>query len=443
MIIDNNLKKYITTNLMNNHSSRSLFHFLANEYYYLSNSSERIAAYNKAVFEKKTYVKKYFKDFDYNSSIKIPMIDSKYYSLDIYERVKYSLKTKDAFTKDEIISNRVISNRKILNMQANVGTKVTKLLTKFATKFDNNTEPVIPYRYVDIGYIKERLINNMYAPIRDENIYLSYDPLAFVAAGLVGESCLSPEGENNYSVFGNANYKNALVAFNKDWSWRAFVWIEHEDKIFTINKGYPQENYAAQLTIIKYFEERGYEYVSGDPFCNTYIYHDSDNAFYEDFQESNSNYHVELEVASNKCLITGNDISYNNTIYGDSCAECGRLFIGDSEEGYCSSCEENNGYHYCESLEQNYLLDDLQCYGEYGIPDGVPSELVPWCADEGEPLNCHTCMLHHTKDKKAFINRLKDIVKNDYIELNQGEQEVDYEFYYKEIKDYVDKNSIG
>lgn len=51
------------------------------------------------------------------------------------------------------------------------------------------------------------------------------------------------------------------VLHTADFSWRAWLLIDTKEKLFSIPKGYPRENYYAQILAYKYFKDMGYTFV--------------------------------------------------------------------------------------------------------------------------------------------------------------------------------------
>ena len=105
--------------------------------------------------------------------------------------------------------------------------------------------------------------------------------------------------------------------------------------------GYPRENFYAQVAIKKYFEDKGYQYISQYLF-NHGAYQDLDI-----FHGPVSEIRGKDRVAVNKYLdidlylgIPIKDSDYKNIIAA-YCEGCDTLYIGEYtfDNGYCEPCE--------------------------------------------------------------------------------------------------------
>ena len=142
----------------------------------------------------------------------------------------------------------------VLEKDVKVGEKTFRAGSKFTRALGHYAEITNNYN------IKSRLVGNFQPQaMGNEPVYLSYSPWAMSEAAIVGDSCLSPHGENQHAMPAALGYKNLFVASNENMTWRAWVMVDNKRKLYRLGKGYPREKYELQLTVMKFMREKGYK----------------------------------------------------------------------------------------------------------------------------------------------------------------------------------------
>jgi hypothetical protein len=232
------------------------------------------------------------------------------------------------------------------------GMKLTRFFTsllEFLNKKDKESEKAVGRFRID--------------PNDKVKIFISAYLPSFIKAGAVGHSCLSEGGVNEHATFMTLGYKNLLVVHDIDFSFRAWLALDHVNKYFTLAHTYPRENFFLQLITYKYLESLGYKAVRNyfhfpqymdmglsEHFNGETVEGDNRDA-YNKFDEGIFKFYGRSE-AGNQTIAR---------VYG--CDGCDKSSINpDFLEGeeYCESCRENNDeYSYCQRCNDRYHNDDL------------------------------------------------------------------------------------
>lgn len=188
---------------------------------------------------------KEFKErFEDETEQKKRMLDEKIFFLG----KELAIYLKKNLSKEEILSNRIKRDYRVGFKRFGAGGKVTKLLSAISDIYN-------------LWSIKDHYIGNMVADEKIETVFLSTHPFTGYLAGMISDSCLSPEGCNLHAGIQYNGYKNSALFHNQSLTWRAFVSFDFENKYFKISKGYPRENYTLQFLLKRYFENLGFSLV--------------------------------------------------------------------------------------------------------------------------------------------------------------------------------------
>ena len=232
------------------------------------------------------------------------------------------------------------------------GMKLTRFFTsflEFLNKKDKESEKAVGRFRIDPND-KVKIFVSAYLP-------------SFIKAGAVGHSCLSEGGVNEHATFMTLGYKNLLVVHDNDFSFRAWLALDHVNKYFTMAHTYPRENFFLQLITYKYLEALGYKAVRNYFRFPEYM----DMGLSEHF--SGASVEADNRDAYNKFdegifKFYGRSEAGNQTIarsYG--CDGCDKSSINPDflgGEDYCESCRENDeDYGYCQNCDDRYHNDDL------------------------------------------------------------------------------------
>lgn len=239
-------------------------------------------------------------------------------------------------TMEEILSNKLKRDYKVGLKRYGKGGKLTRVLSAL-------TEI---YR---LHGIKDRYIGNLLPENALEGIYLSVHPFTGYLAGIISKSCICPEGCNKHTGVIYNGYYNAAMLHNADLTWRAFISIDFENKVFTVNRGYPREDYLMQHTVKKYFEELGFKFVY-DYFAYP-EYWDSNTLFTGErgnFQNKDGFYPYTKEDS-----ITG--IQGRDTIAEVYHSDYNDTFDFDPEHIH----EGNDDYTWCDYEEEEHYYDSV------------------------------------------------------------------------------------
>lgn len=313
-------------------------------------------------------------------------------------------------TDNEIMSNKiekeiVLTFSKFESKLDNNG-KRTGSTQNFVKKFPEGTKLTRVMNYVaDIivenDELKNRVVGNFVSQSfhkKEKEVILSAHPLSMLFAGVIGESCLSPDGENSHGAIGLVGYKDLLVAHLPDWSWRAYVWIEPTKKAFIIFNGYPRENEVAQIVLHEYLENRGYKNAEQMSSYFPYYFDASRRKLYTENK-------INLFDENQKGLKPTFAVNYPRTLFGQERSSDGVINVYS-----CDSCD-------------NVYFDDFEL-DEYGLCDA--------CADDLR--NCSVCGGAHFQDNMYWSERIDDYICESCIEPNENhiEKFKDFEKDFKE-----------
>ena len=232
------------------------------------------------------------------------------------------------------------------------GMKLTRFFTsflEFLNKKDKESEKAVGRFRIDPND-KVKIFMSAYLP-------------SFIKAGAVGHSCLSEGGVNEHATFMTLGYKNLLVVHDSDFSFRAWLALDHTNKYFTMAHTYPRENFFLQLITYKYLESLGYKAVRN--YFQFPEYMDmglSEHFNGESIKGENRDAYNKFDEGIFKFF--GRSEAGNQSIartYG--CDGCDKSSINPDflgGEDYCESCRENNeDYGHCQSCDDRYHNDDL------------------------------------------------------------------------------------
>jgi hypothetical protein len=233
------------------------------------------------------------------------------------------------------------------------GMKLTRFFTsflEFLNKKDKESEKAVGRFRIDPND-KVKIFMSAYLP-------------SFIKAGAIGHSCLSEGGVNEHATFMTLGYKNLLVVHDSDFSFRAFLALDHVNKYFTLAHTYPRENFFLQLITYKYLESLGYKAVRNYFHFPEYMDMGISDHFQVESVSSGENKDAYNSFAEGIFKFYGRSEAGNQTIartYG--CDGCDKSSINPDflgGEDYCESCRENDeDYSYCASCDDRYHNDDL------------------------------------------------------------------------------------
>lgn len=313
---------------------------------------------------------KHFSGLDFGINIKINGLT--FQNWEMFSDYMDTLFTDEALMTNALVDNVVVDITNLIkndeyflrhhpdrdNIKANPikkyqkGMKLTRFFTsllEFFNKKDKDSEKAVGRFRIDPND-KVKIFMSAYLP-------------SFIKAGAIGHSCLSEGGVNEHSTFMLLGYKNLLVVHDNDFSFRAWLALDHEKKYFTLAHTYPRENFFLQLITYKYLESIGYKAVRNyfrfpeymdmglsDHFSAESV-KDENNDAYNDFAEGLFKFYGNSEAGNHSIA----------RVYG--CDGCDKSSINPDfldGEDYCESCRENNDdYSYCQRCDERYHNDDL------------------------------------------------------------------------------------
>ena len=315
--------------------------FLKNEYFFMR--SDRLAgirqAYDKIIDYKTNAMMAHLFDQPVDVGL-IPAITEEEYTELFFAQYKKVIGTAtakskeasdflDSFTTREILNNKTEHDIIIGGRKYQKGTKAYRLIRKFGRE-----------RELHI-YFENKMFDSL--KLQEEkvkDIYLSVRPEHFLQAAEFGDSCFSVEGSHEDSALIYPTLPYSMVAYTPDNSWRAFVYFSADRKFFTQMPGYPRENFYAQVAIKKYFEDKGYQYISQYLF-NHGAYQDLD-IFHGPISEIRGKDRVVVNKYLDIDLYLGTpvkDTDYKNIIAA-YCDRCDSVYIGEHtfDDGLCENC---------------------------------------------------------------------------------------------------------
>lgn len=264
---------------------------------------------------------------------------------------------------EEILNNKLSKNYLFNGRKYQKGMKTTKLVTKI-TKIQKHS----------MSYI-ESLVGRLKVNPTDlkGEIYMSILPEAFITAGITGDSCLSPDGENEHAALLLPLYKNSIVFYNEDFSWRMFGFVDNKNKSFSLLSGFPVQNYFSEATVYNLFLKLGYKDSDGYNIqAEGYI---DKKTLFEYAREKEKN-QMEINFIENhreleECLYTSVKLSSSNSDYdminAKLCQSCDKTMIGErdinniSDDYFCNECYQEEAF-YCEARQKAIMKDNLECY---------------------------------------------------------------------------------
>lgn len=315
--------------------------FLQNEYYYMRpDRLDKIKeAYDKVIEYKTQNMMAHLFDQPVSVGL-VPAITEKEYTETFFGQYKKVIGTAtakskeaseflDSFTTREILNNKTEHDITIGGRTYQKGTKAYRLIRKFGREKDLHI------------YFENKMFDSL--KLQEEkvkDIYLSVRPEHFLQAAAFGDSCFSVDGEHANSAVIYPTIPYSMVAYTPDNSWRAFVYFSPERKVFTQMPGYPRENFYGQIAIKKYFEDKGYKYISQYLF-NHGAYQDLD-VFHGPVSEIRGQDRIALHQYLDIDLYLGaevKDTDYKNII-GAYCDSCDTVYVGEHtfDDGLCENC---------------------------------------------------------------------------------------------------------
>lgn len=315
-------------------------------------------------------VMRHFSNLDWGMNIKINGLT--FQNWDMFFDYMTTVFTDEALMTNALQDNVIVDISKLVNeddhflrnhpdrdnIKANPIKKYQKgmKLTRFFTSFlellnrkDKESEKAVGRFRIDPND-KVKIFVSAYLP-------------SFIKAGSIGHSCLSEGGVNEHATFMTLGYKNLLVVHDNDFSFRAWLALDHTNKYFTLAHTYPRENFFLQLITYKYLESLGYKAVRNyfhfpeymdmglSEHFNGQSVEGENNDAYNNFAEGLFKFYGESR-AGNQSI---------SRVYG--CDGCDKTSINPdflNGEEYCESCQENNDdYSYCASCDDRYHNDDL------------------------------------------------------------------------------------
>lgn len=326
--------------------------------YYVGGSVDK-EVYAKAYDSRMDYLKDLMRE---DPTIEIPMIvDEIKYRKTMFSVFRDYIEYKEfasefeKITDEEILSNKTARTikleyfkYKVVREKTNEGSLVKETLSKKypagskLTRVMNFVADII----MENDELKNRVVGNFVSQDfhkKGNELILSAHPLSLVYAGITGNSCISPEGENATGAVATMGYKNMLIAHLPDWTWRAYVSIDPDRKGFEIYNGYPRENELAQVVLHDYLEKRGYKSFRTSGFSFPYYFDNSRRGVYtEDLLERERNYSFNREFfVDYPRTINGLERVSDGIVNVYFCNSCGNGFFDEYEleNGYCENCD--------------------------------------------------------------------------------------------------------
>lgn len=343
-----------------------------------------------------------------------------------YYKREQGIELIEQLNKESIETGYLTSDVKVFDKTFRAGSKITRLFNYFADKTNDHN-------------LKTRLVGNFQAQKNAQKVFLSYSAWGILEGGLIGESCMSPEGENQHGTVASLGYKNMFIAMSEEMDWRAWVFVDTENKKYNIAKGYPRENYEAQHAVMTFMREKGYE-ITGHSYFSLPEYHDQVGIFPKIYNKEISE-RVKNELdrlclprfisfdteCCNRDAYHSWESTLNDEFIGESdsivtvycCENCGMLQLSPFDtDGLCYDCEN---VHYCDECGDRYWDGD----GQYFEDDD--QYLCDHCANERYDDLAKTVRL----EKTAFF-MYQELGK---LVVENGGDEQDFTAYYEELDD--------
>ena len=199
-------------------------------------------------------------------------------------------------------------------------------------------------------------------------IYMSAYLPSIIEGGSIGNSCLSQGGANEHSTFMITGYQNVLIVHDDEFTFRAWLALDHKKKYFTLAHTYPRENFFLQLMVYEYLEAEGYKavrnYFRFPEYMDMGISEQFEAESIEGDDENKHNKDAYFNFSKSLFGFDGNKFANQGRIahvYG--CDGCDKSSVSPSflnDNGYCNSCAENDEeYGYCQSCDDRHHNDYL------------------------------------------------------------------------------------
>ncbi len=314
----------------------------------------------------------------------IPMIEYKRAIVEMVNTVIQEKQKAFYFTDEELTENRII------NDPANKNMKITKLLTKKIKEVSNY------YNTQFLDYFHK-------LPSEDDEYYISGQPLDILESYIKVDTCVSPDGDNVANMFQFLVSPVVHVAFTRDKSSRALVFIDQENKVAAINRVYGKYNLMLEYALLNWLGRKGYKIAENfnEYFSGHGLYYTENRS--ADIKRLLGYFNIPLQEPTNFServglflrpsglktkgdLITGGnfyDYESNYTTVSDLrssggtvlhsdeefCSGCGDVVLNDYynfDYDLCEYCYQDAEVHYCEECGndysyENYDLDENMC----------------------------------------------------------------------------------
>ena len=282
------------------------------------------------------------------------------------------------FSDEELLENRVKSIPELKDM------KITKFLT-------NKIKSVSQYASTQELDFFHKL------PTDNNEYFVSGDPLDILNAYKKVSTCVSPGGDNIANIFQFLAAPMIHIAFDKDINTRMLVYIDKKNKVFATNLVYGKFNLMLEISVIKHFIDKGYnyslhntDYFSGAGLC----YSESNRAFPEkvltllrgsmqpklEYFDRTSLFEKPEGFDYEGDIITGSrwttELTHDDDIRSGSgmlmydheayCGSCGYVIDGDEYDydiEMCYDCRSNEPHEYCNECSE-YRYEHEMDYDE-------------------------------------------------------------------------------
>ena len=222
-------------------------------------------------------------------------------------------------------------------------------------------------------------------------IYMSAYLPSIIEGGAVGHSCLSQGGVNEHSTFMIAGYQNVLIVHDNEFTFRAWLALDHKKKYFTLAHTYPRENFFLQLMVYEYLQSMGYKavrnYFRFPEYMDMGISDQFEAESIEGDREDESKHNKDAYFEFSQSLFMFEDnksVSHGRIAHLYSCEGCDKTSVSPdliNDSGYCESCQDNDeDYGNCEMCDERHHNDYLhydeenEAYYCEGCRDNVEEE---------------------------------------------------------------------
>lgn len=331
--------------------------------------------------------------------IAIPKLDILTYKKAIIHQIQedYNNIREFHFTDDELLENRIKNTPAVKDM------KITKLLSKQIAK---------QRRYAST----DQRVDYFHKPA-DENreYFLTGNPITMARMYLDVDTCISPEGENQASIFQYLVSPYFYILYSSDFKNRMLVIIDEENKRISASRVYGSYDFMMSASFAKWCVDNGYTFAD-----RNYFILDTDDIHYLDATDQGitslvkyfggdliDNYSQRITVdpfqkpahCTFVCDAITNKSPFNSYVCDNRtvfekihsscshimdesteyCPECGCLTHPedfDHSEGMCADCSAN--HNYCEGCDHYYHEDEYNfehslctdcAYEEYGTDE--------------------------------------------------------------------------